>query len=166
MKSEAADFAAELVLRDVETADVPVFFAQQLDPDAHHMAAFTSGNPADEAAFTARWTRILADPNVTAKAIVHAGRVIGHVASFGPREEREVTYWLGKEYWGRGLATRALAAFLRGLRERPLHARAATDNRASIRVLEKCGFALVRRETSFAAGRGREIEEAVMTLSA
>ena len=38
------------------------------------------------------------------------------------------------------MATRALSAFLREVPTRPLYAGVAEHNRASIRVLEKCGF--------------------------
>ena len=45
-----------------------------------------------------------------------------------------VGYWLGREFWGRGVATRALARFLGVVTGRPLHARVATNNQGSIRV--------------------------------
>jgi RimJ/RimL family protein N-acetyltransferase len=154
----------DLTLRAVADADLPIFFAQQLDPEANHMAAFSAKDPADEAAFAKKWAKIRASRAVVLRTVVQRGEVVGHVASFGPRDEREITYWLGREYWGRGLATRALAKFLRRLRKRPLYARAAADNRASIRVLEKCGFRLAGRETSFADGRGAEIEEVILKL--
>src|SRR5262249_40097648 len=72
------------------------------------------------------------------------------------------SYWVGRDHWGRGVATRALAAFVGGLAARPLYARAAADNMASIRALEKCGFVLVGRERGFANARGAEIEEVVL----
>src|SRR5215218_9325330 len=55
----------------------------------------------------------------------------------GEPGEREVTYWIGRSYWGKGIATDALTAFLAVERSRPLHARVASDNVASRRVLEK-----------------------------
>jgi len=47
---------------------------------------------------------------------------------------------------------------------RPLHARVAYDNVASLRVLEKCGFRVVATERSFAEARSGEIEEFVLQL--
>ena len=49
-------------------------------------------------------------------------------------------YWIGREYWGRGVATAALRSLLEVIPERPLHPLVAAGNAGSIRVLEKCGF--------------------------
>jgi RimJ/RimL family protein N-acetyltransferase len=92
------------------------------------------------------------------------GRVSGNILSFTQLGHPEVCYWLGKEFWGRGVATKALVGFLALLTARPLYARAARDNVASLRVLEKCGFMLTGYETAFANARGKEIEEALFRL--
>jgi hypothetical protein len=47
---------------------------------------------------------------------------------------------------------------------RPLHARAASDNAGSLRVLRKSGFKVVGTETSFAPGRNADIEETILRL--
>ena len=93
------------------------------------------------------------------------GQVAGHLASWGPEGEREVTYWLGREWWGKGIATSALRAFIEEEEARPLTGRVAADNTGSIRVLEKCGFEVVERERGFANARGEEIEELVLVLA-
>ena len=131
------------------------------------MAAFTSRDPADRDAFAAHWKRILNDATVVVKTIVFEGRVIGNVAKFVDREfgKPEVTYWIGKEYWGMGFATKALSRFLRDIQVRPIYGRAAKDNVASIRVMEKCGFAISRYGKGFASARGKEIEEVILELS-
>jgi RimJ/RimL family protein N-acetyltransferase len=154
-----------LILREVWDEDLPIFFAQQLDPAANHMAAFTTKDPADRAAFDAHWRRIRGDANILNRTILVDGEVAGHVASFENFGEREVTYWLGKEFWGRGIATRALMAFLKQETTRPLHARAAKDNIGSVRVLQKCGFTITGEDKGFANARGAEIEEYVMVLA-
>ncbi len=93
------------------------------------------------------------------------GRVVGHIASFDLEGHREVTYWIGREDWGRGIATRALEEFLLQLEAtRPLYAHAASDNAASIRVLTKCGFLIVGEGRGFAHGRGEETDEVVLRL--
>ena len=92
--------------------------------------------------------------------------MVGYIASFERLGDREVTYWIGKEYWCKGIATRALSALLSELKTRPIHARAAKDNAASIRVLEKCGFRIVGEDRGFANARGREIEECILQLGA
>jgi len=153
-----------ILLRDVRDDDLSVFFAQQLDADANRMAAFTAKDPADKGAFIAPWAAIRGDDTVTIKAIVVDGRVAGHVLRFDAAGHPEVSYWLGKDYWGQGIATRALAAFLCHVRERPLYARAARDNRASLRVLHKCGFTITGEDKGFSNACGVEIEEYILTL--
>ena len=155
---------SDLLLRDVMEDDLPIFFEQQLDSDANHMAAFTAEDPADRDAFTAHWNKILGDDTATNKTIIFAGRVVGHAASFKRLGKPEVTYWIGKEYWGQGLATRALAALLSQVKERPIYARAAKDNTASIRVLEKCGFEISGEDKGFSHARGQEVEEYILEL--
>lgn len=156
--------AGDVLLRDVIAADLPIFFEQQLDPGANFMAAFTARDPTDREAFTAHWARILDDESITTMTIVADGQVAGHIASFEQFGEPSVSYWLGRAYWGRGIATGALAAFLRHVRTRPLYARAAKDNIASIRVLEKCGFTICGEDKGFANARGEEIGEFILSL--
>jgi len=160
----AAAAAERVRLRPVIEADLERFFEHQRDPAAIRMAAFTAADPSDRAAFDARWARLLSDPGLENRAILLDGEVAGHVARFGPPAQREVTYWLGREHWGQGLATAALALLLSELPERPVFARAARDNAASLRVLEKCGFRRYGADRGFAQGRGAEVEEVLLRL--
>src|SRR6266508_2804364 len=153
-----------LTLREVRDEDLPLLFEQWADPVAAHMAAFTAPDHMDRDAFERRWSRLRADQTVTARAIVVDGEVAGTIGSWGDPDEREVTYWIGRSYWGKGIATRALNAFLAVDPSRPLHARVAHDNVASRRVLEKCGFRVVATERGFADARSGEIEEFVLRL--
>lgn len=125
-------------LRNVADDDLPIFFEHQLDPAATAMAAFPSR---DREAFMAHWARILGEDSVVLKTILFGEQVAGNVVSWLAEDERLVGYWIGREYWGKGIATAALGAFLQVVEPRPLHARVATHNIGSIRVLEKCGFA-------------------------
>jgi RimJ/RimL family protein N-acetyltransferase len=152
------------LLRNVIETDLPIFFEQQLSPEANHMAAFTTKNPEDREAFKAHWARILADENNTTKTILFEGQVAGYISSFIMVDERDISYWLGKEFWGKGLATTALSEFLDQVTTRPLYARAIRDNLASIRVLEKCGFKISGYNKDFANGRGEEVEEVILKL--
>jgi RimJ/RimL family protein N-acetyltransferase len=157
----------EITLREVRDADLPVLFTQMQDPESVRMAAFTAEDPSDRARFEAHWARIRQDPNVTARTIVgRSGEIVGHTGVFGPTGEREVTYWIGREYWGRGAASSALRELLGTVPDRPLHARAAADNSVSVRVLEKCGFVVTGHERGFANARGAEIDEVLLTLHA
>ena len=152
-------------LREVRDSDLPVFFSNTNDPEGIWMAAFTAKDPADRAHFDAHWAKIRQDPSCIVHTVVgEGGEIVGSTGVYGPPEEREVTYWIGREYWGRGAATAALREVLRVVTERPLRARAAADNGRSIRVLEKCGFVVTGAERGFANARGEEIDEVVLTL--
>ncbi|MDY7100116.1 MAG: GNAT family N-acetyltransferase [Actinomycetota bacterium] len=154
----------ELELRPVRRDDLPVFFAHQLDPVANHVAAFVADDPADRGAFDARWERLLSDDTVTSRTVVHDGEVVGHVASYVSDVGREVTYWIDRDHWGKGLATETLRSFLEIITARPLHARTASDNLGSLRVLERCGFEVARVETAYAPGRRAQIDETLLVL--
>ena len=131
-------------LRAVEPDDLAVFYEHQLDEEAAAMAAFASR---DREAFDAHWRRILEDERVAARTIVADDEVVGNVGAWWADDgDRLVGYWIGKEFWGRGIATAALDAFLAEELTRPLRARVSDRNAGSIRVLEKCGFRLVARE--------------------
>jgi RimJ/RimL family protein N-acetyltransferase len=151
-------------LREVRDEDLAVLFEQWADPVAAHMAAFTPPDHMDRDAFERRWSRIRADETGIARVIVVDGEVAGSISSWGDPDEREVTYWIGRSYWGKGIATDALNAFLTVEPSRPLRARVAYDNVASRRVLEKCGFRVVATERGFAEARSGEIEEFVLRL--
>jgi RimJ/RimL family protein N-acetyltransferase len=152
------------LLREVRDDDLDVLFQHWTDPEANRMAAFTAENPNDRAAFDARWARLRANETVTALTIELDGEVIGTVSSWDNDGQREVTYWIGREHWGKGIATRALGEFLQVETARPLHAAAAKDNLGSIRVLEKCGFERVGEGRGFANARGEEIDEVLLEL--
>ena len=154
----------QCVLREVRDEDLPVLFEQWADPIAARMAAFTAPDHVDRDAFERRWSRLRADETVIARAIVVDGEVAGTIGSWGDPDGREVTYWIGRSYWGKGIATGALNAFLAVDLSRPLHARVAYDNVASRRVLEKCGFRVIATERSFANARSAEIEELMLRL--
>jgi len=151
-------------LREVRDEDLAVLFEQWADPVAAHMAAFTARDHMDRDAFERRWSRLRADETVIARAIVAGGHVAGTIGSWGDPDEREVTYCIGRSYWGKGIANAALNAFLTLDQSRPLHARVAYDNVASRRVLEKCGFRVITTERGFAGARSGEIEEFVLRL--
>ena len=133
--------AGRVRLRNVSEADLPVFFEDQRDPIAVAMAGFQSR---DLDAFMAHWTKIMADRTVHMKTALWDGRVAGNVVAFIMNGRREVGYWISRDCWGRGVATRSLRGFLKLFPERPLYAAVARHNAASTHVLEKCGFALLR----------------------
>jgi RimJ/RimL family protein N-acetyltransferase len=155
--------ANDVRLRAVEEGDLPIFFEQQLDPEATRMAAFPSRA---QDAFMAHWAKIRAAPDgVFLRTIEFQGKVAGNLCCWKQADERLVGYWLGREFWGRGVATAALSLYLGVVKLRPIHARVAKHNAASIRVLQKCGF-ILSGEDKFPAEDGAEVEELIMILSA
>jgi RimJ/RimL family protein N-acetyltransferase len=137
----------EISLREVEAADLELFHEYQLDPEAARMADFPQR---DREPYMALWGRILANETIIKRTILLDGAVAGNIVSF--REDdgrREVGYWLGRPYWGKGIATRALAIFLDLVTDRPLCAEVSIDNPASLRVLQKNGFTIIERRDDY-----------------
>jgi RimJ/RimL family protein N-acetyltransferase len=130
-------------LRAVTEDDLPIFFANQLDPDSIRMADFP---PRERDVYMAHWARVLKDENNITQTILFNGQVAGNLMSWEQDGQRYVGYWLGKEFWGQGIATTALTAFLKIVTTRPLVADVAKHNIASRRVLEKCGFTVYEEE--------------------
>lgn len=124
-------------LRDVTDADLPILFEHQRDSIANEMADFPAR---DYEAFMAHWVKIRAIPTAIQRVILAGDEVAGNIVSWEHDGEREVGYWLDRQFWGQGIATRALTAFLDVVATRPLYAYVVTHNVASRRVLEKCGF--------------------------
>jgi len=166
MEDLEARMAEDVILRETRASDFPVLFEQQSDPEARTMAAFTEERPPDRETFIARQLANISNPSNIMRTILVDGQVAGDVFSYLDDGHREVGYWLGKAFWGRGVATRALEQFLAVVTTRPLYARAAKDNPGSLRVLEKCGFTLVGSDWAYANARGMEIEEALLRLDA
>jgi len=126
------------MLRDVIESDLPILFEHQRDPVATRMAAFPAR---DWDAFVAHWRgKVLGDQSVCKRTILVGNDVAGNIGSWNQNDKRLVGYWIGRAYWGRGIATAALAEFLEHDTTRPLHAFVAALNVGSIRVLQKCGF--------------------------
>lgn len=163
-RSDKKSSSLKILLRDIQESDLDIFFEQQKDPEANFMAAFTRRDPSDRKAFESHWKRITNDEKIKIQAIIWEGKVAGSVLSYVQSGETEVSYWIGREFWGNGIATAALSEFLDLQQERPLFARAAKDNLGSIRVLEKCGFEIIGYDRGLANARGKEIEEVVMQL--
>lgn len=153
-----------ITIRTVEPSDLDTFFRHQLDAEAIRMAAFVGKDPTDRVAFDAHWDKILHSPQITERTIVANGQVAGYIGCYPHGESFEVTYWLGREFWGRGLATEALKRMLHLVVHRPIFARTAKDNIGSLRVLQKCGFKIIGHDKGFANGRGEDTEEYILRL--
>ena len=139
--------------------DLETLFVFQTDPEANRMAAFTAEDPNDKEFYMKKWTGIVGNPEIRMETVRLNNQIIGSVAQFIMFEKPMVAYWIDRKYWGKGLATESLRAFLKGSTVRPLFARIAHDNIGSQRVLEKCGFKVSGKERGFANARKEEIEE-------
>ena len=157
------DAAREVRLRAVEDQDLDVFFDHQADPEAVEMAAFPARGK-DQ--FAAHWARIRADNTAVQRTIVADGTVAGNIGSWEQDGQRLLGYWVGREHWGRGVATEALAQFVRQVTARPLYAHVAVHNVGSIRVLEKCGFRRDHVQEATAPVPDDGIEELIFVLDA
>lgn len=138
-----SDSLVNVQLRDVEAPDLALFFEHQRDPVAVEMVMFRSR---DRAEFAQHWAKLLANDSCLKKTITVDGEVAGNIGSWTADGKREVGYWLDRAFWGRGVATAALTAFLSLEPTRPLHAGVAKHNLGSIRVLQKCGFTVTGTE--------------------
>jgi RimJ/RimL family protein N-acetyltransferase len=152
----------DLSLRAVQPSDLPIFFEQQLDPEATRMAAFPARA---HDAFKAHWEKIMTEGTAIVRTITVRGEVAGNIVSWEQWGQWQVGYWLGRKYWGQGIASAALSQFLGLVPVRPLYARAARHNAASIRVLQKCGFTIAG-EDRFPRADGEEGEEFILVLEA
>lgn len=132
-----------ITLRPVEEADLDTLYAHQADPEAARRAVWT---PRDEPAFRAHWARIMAEPDCLLRSVLVDGVLAGSVVSWTHEGRRNVGYWIGREFWGRGVATAALRAFLDVERQRPLYADPFESNAASVALLRTCGFVEAGRD--------------------
>lgn len=149
-----------VTLREVTEEDLPIFFEHQLDEEATRMAAFPSR---DRDAFMAHWTKIMSEdrnPTGIVRTILSDEAVAGNIVYWEATGEPNIGYWLGKTYWGKGIASAALSQFLTTVAARPVYAHVAKHNFRSIRVLEKCGFQRAREHADDDHGD----EELVMEL--
>jgi RimJ/RimL family protein N-acetyltransferase len=151
----------DVSLRPVTPADLPALFEHQADPEGCRMAAV---HPRTREVFFARWDDIFRDAGVVPRAIVSGGVLVGAISCFQRDGKDYIGYWLAREHWGKGYATAALRLLLEEVRRRPLWARVATHNPASLRVLERCGFREVERRVSPGDERFMECEEALLRL--
>jgi RimJ/RimL family protein N-acetyltransferase len=147
-------------LRLVRDEDIEFFYEHQREPEGAAMAMFPSR---DRDVFFSHWAKTRARTDARAMTITYGNCVAGNIGSWEDDEHIFVGYWIGKEYWGRGIATSALNAYvIKHELRRPLRAHVAATNVGSIRVLEKCGFELVSRTTEFNPAFGLDVEELLM----
>lgn len=156
------DVTPAVRLRSVEDRDIEVFFDHQADPKAVEMAAFPAR---DRDQFEAHWAKVRGDDTLVVRTIVADGQVAGNIGSWPDHGQQLLGYWVGREFWGRGVATQALALLADEVSIRPLYAHVVMHNVGSIRVLEKCGFRRDRVEEAKATPDDG-LEELIYVLNA
>jgi len=157
------DVPSAVRIRSVEDRDLDVFFDHQADPQAVEMAAFPAR---DKEQFAAHWAKVRADDTNVVRTVVADGVVAGNIGSWQEDGHQLVGYWVGREWWGRGVATQALALLAEEVSIRPLYAHVAVHNVGSIRVLEKCGFRRDHLQEAQATAPDDGIEELIFVLNA
>ncbi len=155
-----------MLLRDVRPEDLDEFFLHQQDEQASLMSAFAPRNPRDRGVFDYHWSSLLADETAVVRTIEHEGRAVGAIVCTEHDGVGELSFWTAQDYWGLGLTTAAVDAFLREHTRRPLRAHVPEDNAGSVKVLSRRGFETVGQERVFSNARAEVITELVMELPA
>lgn len=154
-----------LILSETTVEDLHTLFEFQRDEESIYLAAFTPSDPNDKTAYLEKYSKFLNDPTKTTRTIRVGDEIVGSVAKFVMDGDAEITYWIDRKFWGRGIATTALRRLLEIEPVRPIYGRVAFDNYGSQKVLEKCGFVKVREDKGFANARRTEIKEFIYKLS-
>lgn len=151
-------------LRQTKISDLEILFRFQLDKEANYLAAFTPKDQPDQEAYFAKFSKFLDDPTINMQTILVNETIVGSIAKFEMEGDTEITYWIDRSFWGKGIATTALGNFLTIVSARPVFGRVAFDNFGSQKVLEKCGFIKIGTDKGFANARQMEIEEFIYKL--
>lgn len=154
----------DITLRPTTAADLETLFQFQTDEEGSYLAAFMAPNHTDKAAYLEKHTRFLSDPTINNMTILIGNTIVGSVAKYMMFGNAEITYWIDRNYWGKGIASQALHEFLKIEPARPLFGHTAFDNFGSQKVLENCGFVKIGTDKGFASARNAEIEEFVFRL--
>jgi [ribosomal protein S5]-alanine N-acetyltransferase len=156
---------AEITLRKTVLPDLEFFFLFQLDQEANYLAAFTTKDPTDKTAYLQKYTKLVNDPSINMQTILVGESIAGSISKFEMEGRAEITYWIDKQFWGKGVATKALTAFLKNEPARPIFGRVAFDNIGSQKVLTHCGFIKIGTDKGFANARQAETEEFIYKLA-
>ncbi|MGE4192057.1 MAG: GNAT family N-acetyltransferase [Pseudodesulfovibrio sp.] len=140
------------ILRPWRNADIPLIPPLADTRDISWNTSFRFPSPYDEKAAQrmVEWSRDGAGVNVWQFALVAGGELAGGIGTTRNSDVEthtaNVGYWLGTRFWGKGLASEALAELVRYMHEETdveqLTATCFGWNPGSRRVLEKCGFSL------------------------
>lgn len=159
-----ANIKSDIKLRPTEISDLDTLFQFQLDKEGGYLAAFMPEDPTDKSAYKEKFTKLLVNPAVNNQTIILDNNIVGSIAKFIMDGNTEITYWIDRKFWGKGIATEALKSFLVIETVRPVFGRVAFDNLGSQKVLERCGFEKIGTDKGFANARQMEVEEFIYKL--
>lgn len=154
----------DIKLRPTTISDLDILFQFQLDKEGGYLAAFMPNDPTDKSAYLNKYTKLLNDPTVNNQTILLNTIIVGSIAKFVMEGHSEITYWIDRNFWGKGIATKALKTFLSIETNRPIFGRVAFDNFGSQKVLTRCGFVKIGTDKGFANARQAEVEECIYKL--
>ncbi len=154
----------EITLRKTILPDLEFFFLFQLDKEANYLAAFTAKDPTDKTAYLQKYTQLVNDPAINMQTILVGEIIVGSISKFEMEGRAEITYWIDKPFWAKGIGTQALTLFLNNETTRPIFGRVAFDNTSSQKVLVHCGFIKIGTDKGFANARQAETEEFIYKL--
>jgi [ribosomal protein S5]-alanine N-acetyltransferase len=155
----------DIKLRLTEISDLENLFQFQLNKEGGYLAAFMPKDPTDKSAYINKYKKLLNDPTVNNQTIIFDNTIVGSIAKFVMEGNTEITYWIDRKFWGKGIATSSLHNFLKIELNRPIYGRVAFDNFGSQKVLEKCGFIKIGLDKGFSNARQNEVEEFIYKLS-
>lgn len=155
----------QISLRKTTLEDLGTLFVFQADEEANYIAAFNVEDPNDKDAYMNKWSKIITNPSVNMQTIIVDNDILGSVIHFDIMDETNVSYWIDKKHWGKGIASASLKAFLDTTDKKVLYARVAYDNIGSQKVLENNSFNRIGEEVGYAYGRQKEITEYVYQIS-
>lgn len=154
----------EIILRKTVLPDLEFFFLFQLDEEANYLAAFTAKDPTDKAAYLQKYSKLVNDPAINMQTILVGEIIAGSISKFEMEGRAEITYWIDKQFWGKGIGSKALTEFLNNETTRPIYGRVAFDNIGSQKVLTNCRFIKIGTDKGFANARQAETEEYIYKL--
>ena len=102
----------DIKLKPTEISDLDSLFQFQLDKEGGYLAAFMPEDPADKSAYLNKYTKLLGDPTANNQTIVIDNIIVGSIAKFVMEGDVEITYWIDRKFWGKGIASKALKEFL------------------------------------------------------
>ena len=156
--------ATDLLLRKTVITDLEIFYLFQCDEKAIQLAAFTPKDPHNKEAYLDKYSKLLIDPTINMQTILWQQSIAGSVSKYEMEGDAEITYWIDRRWWGKGIASAALKKFLTMESARPIFGKTAWDNIGSQKVLEHNGFKLIGKDRGFANARKMEIEEFIFKL--